>query len=369
MRVTAPAPVTFLPENLFSLFSRPGRELTVRIVQIEGKTLTLETGGEKFQARIAGTLLPEDFRPGETLRVRVLSSGPPVLLHLVEGERLSQAEARLLKFFQEIQARLPRLSPSWPLVSEKPDLKALVSLLLQEAVTPEVLSEAVTPEELKREIKEPIYFSLRNRGDQKPQLASQFPEELSLKEEAFKNQGAKGNVSVGESLKTSKKAAQAEVHLQTEPVPEEKAGVSRKEAPEERPVFQEALKKGPERSEKDLPVLGRGFQPRGLWLPFVFSDRTSWGFLEIERENQEAEGARHFYLRLFLSELGVVEAFLRQWKTRLQVHFYFSREEALEWARRYLSELKSDMAERGLAAEIMLEKSYYEPGTILAKEG
>jgi len=52
MQITAPAPIIYLPENLWSFFSRPGRELLIKVLNIEGKTLYLELGGEKFQARI-----------------------------------------------------------------------------------------------------------------------------------------------------------------------------------------------------------------------------------------------------------------------------------------------------------------------------
>ena len=61
IQVPPTSPVYFLPENLFSLLSRPGRELTVRVLQIEGKMLYLELGGDKFQAQIAGAFNPEDF--------------------------------------------------------------------------------------------------------------------------------------------------------------------------------------------------------------------------------------------------------------------------------------------------------------------
>ncbi len=83
MQITAPAPIIYLPENLWSFFSRPGRELLVRIIGIEGKTLSLELGGDKFQARIGGTLNPEDFKVGESIRVRVIKNEGPIILQLI----------------------------------------------------------------------------------------------------------------------------------------------------------------------------------------------------------------------------------------------------------------------------------------------
>lgn len=83
MQITAPAPIIYLPENLWFLFSRPGRELLVRVIGVEGKTLSLELGGDRFQARIGGTLNPEDFRVGENIRVRVVRNEGPIILQVL----------------------------------------------------------------------------------------------------------------------------------------------------------------------------------------------------------------------------------------------------------------------------------------------
>lgn len=83
MQITAPSPIIYLPENLWSFFSRPGRELLVRVIGIEGKTLNLELGGDKFQARIGGTLSPENFRLGETIRLRVIKNEGPIILQVL----------------------------------------------------------------------------------------------------------------------------------------------------------------------------------------------------------------------------------------------------------------------------------------------
>lgn len=87
MQITAPAPIIYLPENLWSFFTRPGRELLIRVLNIEGKTLHLELGGEKFQARIGGTLTPESFTVGEVLRVKVAKTGNPIVLQVITPEK------------------------------------------------------------------------------------------------------------------------------------------------------------------------------------------------------------------------------------------------------------------------------------------
>lgn len=101
MQITAPAPIIYLPESLWSFFTRPGRELLIRVLNIEGKTLHLELGGEKFQARIGGTLSPENFTIGEVLRVRVAKTGNPIVLQVISPEK----EAEELKFLYLINAR------------------------------------------------------------------------------------------------------------------------------------------------------------------------------------------------------------------------------------------------------------------------
>ncbi len=278
MRVTLPAPVTYLPESLFALLEQPGRELTVRVVEVEGKTLTLETGGERFQARLAGSLLPEDFRLGENVRVRVLSPGPPVLLQLVEGPGVRRAEERFARLVQVLQPQVAALASKLPAVSEKPDPLSLVAFLVRI---------------MDREVREKEKFS-------------------------------------------------AEI--------------------EDRKIFQE--------SGRDWTILSRFWQEGHLVLPFFFADRLSWGFMEAGREEGTSDSERFFYLRLFLSELGLMEVFIRAVAEKsLKINFYFSREEALALAREGVLELRRELAERGFWPEITLEKSYYEPGVILVKEG
>lgn len=102
MQITAPAPIIYLPENLWSLFTRPGKELLIRVLNVEGKTLHLELGGEKFQARIGGTLLPENFTVGEVLRVKVAKTGNPIILQIISPEK----EAGEVKFLYLISAKL-----------------------------------------------------------------------------------------------------------------------------------------------------------------------------------------------------------------------------------------------------------------------
>ncbi len=89
IQIQPTTPVYFLSENLLSLLNRPGRELTVKVLQVEGKTLHLELGGEKFQAQVSGIFNPEDFEVGENLRVRVERTEPEIVLRLVSPQKKS----------------------------------------------------------------------------------------------------------------------------------------------------------------------------------------------------------------------------------------------------------------------------------------
>ena len=100
MQITAPAPIIYLPENLWSLFTRPGRELLIRVIAIEGKTLFLDLGGEKFRAQIGGSLNPQDFYPGQTLRVRVAQIGYPIVLQILT-EAKKESELKFLYVLNE----------------------------------------------------------------------------------------------------------------------------------------------------------------------------------------------------------------------------------------------------------------------------
>ncbi len=108
MQITAPAPIIYLPENLWSLFTRPGRELVIRVIGVEGKTLFLDLGGEKFQARIGGSLNPQDFVPGQQIKVRVSQVGYPIVLQIVSEEKKETSELQLLYLLLHKDQDLPQ---------------------------------------------------------------------------------------------------------------------------------------------------------------------------------------------------------------------------------------------------------------------
>jgi len=124
VQITAPAPIIYLPENLWSLFSRPGRELLIRVLNVEGKTLDLELGGDRFQARVGGTVNPEDFKPGSTIKVRVLRVGHPIVLQLVEEEEAEKAQTKDLTLFYLVKESKNPAEESQTLLKKDLDLLA-----------------------------------------------------------------------------------------------------------------------------------------------------------------------------------------------------------------------------------------------------
>jgi len=162
IQVPPTTPVYFLPENLFSLLSRPGRELTVRVLQIEGKMLFLELGGDKFQAQVAGIFNPEDFKVGETLRVRVERTEPQIVLKLISPQKRS---ADLLLMVDVLRKEASEgHSHGMTLLQEKAKEEAgrLVSLLREALTYVEKKSERKGKGEedfifTKIKVKQPVY--------------------------------------------------------------------------------------------------------------------------------------------------------------------------------------------------------------------
>lgn len=121
MQITGPSPIYYLPENLWSLFSRPGREVTVRVLQIEGKLLYLELGGYRFQARLTGNLLPEEFRPGEVIRLKVVNTEGPIILQVLDHPKVRGTHHFLYLLVsnkRKMQAEEGSISKEWVLFRE-----------------------------------------------------------------------------------------------------------------------------------------------------------------------------------------------------------------------------------------------------------
>lgn len=267
MQITAPFPIFYLPENLWSLFSRPGRELTVRVLQIEGKLLHLELGGHKFQARISGSLSPEDFKIGELIKVRVAKTEGPIVLEVLEGQQ-GKREARFL-------------------------------------------------------------YLLVKRGE-------------AINIEAFQKRQKFNFIVNFFKLLSEKKWVEEEDPL--------------------RRGLEDLL-------GKEIKISDFILEDDRLFLPFIFRDDKSWGYIEILTPEEKAGKIRALLLKLFLEYLGLVEASFWYQDNHIEIELFFSEREALEFAKEYLADLRADLSFFTKFVKIILEKKDVIPGQILSKIG
>lgn len=267
MQITAPLPIYYLPENLWSFFTRPGRELTVRVLQIEGKLLYLEFGGYKFQARLAGTLNPEDFKPGELLKVKVLKAEGPIVLEVL-GTSKESAETKLL------------------------------------------------------------YLFAREKPSQLP------PKEGLVREWGVISEVLKGLIFKGESK-------------------------------EKRRV----LKEWEEVIGKYVKVSDLVIEEERIFLPFVFSEEKSWGYLELPLPEEKGDKVKLFLLKLFFQYLGLVEAIFSYSSDFIMIDLYFSENTAFNLAKEELPNLRKELSFSEKSIKINLSKRETLPGLFLEKVG
>lgn len=265
MQISAPIPIFYLPENLWSLFTRPGRELTVRVLQIEGKTLYLEMGGYKFQARLGGTLNPEDLKTGDLIRVKVVKSEGPIILQLIETEKETSPQ-KFLYLFAQVKPKSENLS------------------------------------------------------------SQNLNKEMSFLTRIFKNL-------ISKSEEKSKSLKSVEDFL-----------------------------------GKEVKFIQPNVEEDRVFLPFVFHQDKSWGYLEIKPENK-GEKVRLFFLRLFFSYLGLIEAIFAYTNHSLELDLYFADKRSAEFAKEFLRELREDLFISNKSIIINLHKRDIEPGYIIEKVG
>lgn len=265
MQISAPLPIFYLPENLWSLFTRPGRELTVRVLQIEGKLLYLELGGYKFQARLGGTLNPEDLKSGEIIKVKVINSEGPIVLQIVGSEK-EGASTKLL------------------------------------------------------------YLLARERPQEENTNLSSLTKEFALISELFKT-------------------------------------IVRKE--DKREGIYKDLE---EQLGKTIKFIQPHFEEDGLFIPFIFGDEKSWGYLEIKPE-KKGEKVQLFILRIFLTYLGLLEAFFTYSDKSMEIDLYFTENKALDFAKVFYKDLREELYFSHPNVIIHFNKKRVEPGFFLQKIG
>ncbi len=127
LKVSAPATVKFLPESLYSLFSRPGKILEAKVETIEGRLVSLFVGEERLEALLSPEVSPKGLHPGQRIRLRVIKTGPPVILSLLSAKEEERPVSKLLKLMPRFLASsaLPSLKKG-----EEPSPETLIIHLL-----------------------------------------------------------------------------------------------------------------------------------------------------------------------------------------------------------------------------------------------
>ncbi len=271
IRGTLPITIRYLPESLLSIFSRPGKILEAKVETLEGRLVSLFIGGERLEAMLSPQVSPRHLRPGQTVKLKLVDTGPPVILSLLS------TESEKAHFYKEITNFLKNLS------------KIFVSHQLLK------LDEQLSIENL---------------------LLNTF---LVLE----KNTKNKEIVSISDQEK------------------------------------------------REFVTLLPKFWENGIFfLPFMFLDKLSWGFLLEEERKNKSKNERVFYLRLFLSNLGLLEIVFRLiLGKKLYLTILAAREEALVVIQRSLLELYDALKGKNFHVHIdtgLLETS---PGVLLVTEG
>ena len=334
-KVSRVLPVRAFPASLFHLL-QPGKSFTAKVETIEGRLLSLSVGGERLEALLDEKIPQGQIRPGQNLRLKVLSNGQPVILSLDwNATRELPGKEKVLRLLRSFILTTPS-SPSPPSSSQ--------------ALGP----EALPPERLLVNFLQRLLAEQTNDSPGKPPASpegtpqakgsAQAPESRPIPEAARQllDEAAESRDSRASMLpRPDDTSVEAKQRLETSPKPEH---------------LRQELREG----------LLKLWQEGIFILPFAFGDRISWGYLyEEEGSRKRPQGERTFTLQLFLSRLGFLEARFRLLSGRLNLELYFAREDALTEARQSLPELQDSLFNLGLTPKVSLHALASLPGTFL----
>ena len=339
------SPVRFLSENLLSLL-RPGKTFSAKVETLEGRLLTISVGNERLEALLDESIPQGSIRPGQELRLKVVSTGEPIVLSLeTVGPSSKPRTDNLSNFVRSlvlISTSDTGSSPFHPAPRENPLPEKLLLNFLK----------ALQEEGKQKNESAPFKENLPPEGEHKSLSRSSWPSEEALKDQIQGRTPREDRKTLPESrldLYTSKDLRGLD-HTRSSP---------------------EAKTEGPLAKAEHLPQevregLLKLWQEGVFVLPFIFGDRISWECLyEREPLEQKRGGERLFVLQLFLSRLGFVESHFMLWGGQLLLKIYFAREEALEEARKQLANLLERLSSSGVRAKVSLSPLSSLPGTLL----
>ncbi|OAG28644.1 hypothetical protein [Thermodesulfatator autotrophicus] len=95
VRFTAPLTLRQLPEGFIEGL-RPGQVISAKVETIEGRLLTLFVGHERLEALISDEVPLHLLKPGQSIKLKVVSLGPPLVLSLGLEKVLSKENFLLI---------------------------------------------------------------------------------------------------------------------------------------------------------------------------------------------------------------------------------------------------------------------------------
>lgn len=106
-----------------------------------------------------------------------------------------------------------------------------------------------------------------------------------------------------------------------------------------------------------------------VFLPFVFLDERSWGYIELPIPEEKGDRIKLFILKLFFQYLGLVEAIFSYSPHSIYLDLYFSENLAYTLAREELKNLKEELFLLEKSVKINLLKRETRPGFFLERVG
>ncbi len=121
-----PITIRYLPDPLLSVLSKPGKILEAKVETLEGRLVSLFVGEERLEAMLSPEVSPRSLRPGQTVRLKLVDIGPPVILSLLSPET---ERAPLYKELTRLLRNLSKTIVSHQLLKSDQDLSLEVLLL------------------------------------------------------------------------------------------------------------------------------------------------------------------------------------------------------------------------------------------------
>ncbi len=281
----------FVSETLKNLF-RPGEIITARVETLAGRLITLWVGGERLEALLSDTLPPHLFKPGQHVRLKVVQTGPPLVLSLsteAQKEKTPAPDKLLPRLLQSLAAKFKQDIPSPEPTLERSSFEETkfapeknFSLegpqnfepkALKDLVENEIPSGRTLKEEALAQISRPVpdlskEEALGLKGPTKPVTQGEQPYEgkVGLLPETVSKHGP--DKLGARLLRSQAEKGGEEIRLEKFLLTLEEVATKSKEGLQ-----------GKEHLKEIRDLLLKWWQEGQFVVPFLFGDRVSWSYL------------------------------------------------------------------------------------------